>query len=50
MENKKDAFSVALQNLLLNNSEPILVIRGLAAALKLGLFLKLVHGMYVDML
>lgn len=39
VENKKDAFSVALQNLLLNNSEPILVIRGLAAALKLDLSL-----------
>ncbi|XP_015775151.1 PREDICTED: histone demethylase UTY-like [Acropora digitifera] len=39
VENKKDAFSAALQNLVLNNSEPILMIRGLAAALRLDLSL-----------
>ncbi|XP_022796403.1 lysine-specific demethylase 6A-like [Stylophora pistillata] len=39
VENKKDAFSPALQNLVLSNSNPILVIRGLAAALRLDLSL-----------
>ncbi|KAJ7323700.1 Lysine-specific demethylase 6A [Desmophyllum pertusum] len=39
VENRKDAFSPMLQSLVLNNSNPILVIRGLAAALKLDLSL-----------
>ncbi|XP_048588663.1 lysine-specific demethylase 6A isoform X1 [Nematostella vectensis] len=39
VENKRDAFSPVLQNLLLSPSNPITVVRGLAAALKLDLSL-----------
>ena len=36
VENKRDAMSPVLQNLCISPSQPITVIRGLAAALKLG--------------